>query len=53
MLRAEPLDDGDLNSFFDSDFNVDLNFRVTFHDKVVAVPKGGGVRNVEIKVTPK
>jgi hypothetical protein len=53
VLRAEPLDDGDLNSFFESDFNVDLNFRVTFHDKVVAVPKGGGVRNVEIKVTPK
>jgi hypothetical protein len=53
VLRAEPLDDGDLNSFFDSSFSVDLNFRVTFHDKVVPVPRGGGVKNVEIKVTPK
>lgn len=53
ILRAEPLDDGDLTSFFDSDFQVDVDFRVTFHDRIVAVPKGGGARDVEIKVTPK
>ena len=50
---TNPLDDGDLNGFFDDDFDVDLNFRVAFHDKVVAVPRGGGTRGVEIKVTPK
>jgi hypothetical protein len=53
ILRAEPLDDGDLTSFFDDDFEADVDFRVTFHDRIVAVPKGGGARNVEIKVTPK
>jgi hypothetical protein len=53
ILRAEPLDDGDLVSFFDDDFEVDLDFRVTFHDRIVAVPRGGGARDVEIKVTPK
>jgi hypothetical protein len=53
VLRAEPLDDGDLNSFFENNFDVDLDFRVTFHDRVVAVPEGGGARGVEIKVTPK
>jgi hypothetical protein len=53
VLRAEPLDDGDTNSFFDDDFDVDVDFRVTFHERVVAVPRGGGARNVEIKVTPK
>jgi hypothetical protein len=53
ILRAEPLDDGDVNSFFDSTFDVDVDFRVTFHDRVVAVPRGGGARNVEIKVTAK
>jgi hypothetical protein len=53
VLRAEPLDDGDLESFFESSFDVDLNFRVRFHDKIVVVPAGGGVRDVEIKVTPK
>ncbi|HET7217864.1 MAG TPA: matrixin family metalloprotease [Vicinamibacterales bacterium] len=53
ILRAEPLDDGDLNSFFDDDFDVDVDFRVAFHDEVVAVPRGGGARGIEIKVTPK
>jgi Matrixin/Carboxypeptidase regulatory-like domain len=53
ILRAEPLDDGDLNSFFDDDFEVDLDFRVTFHDRIVAVPRGGGARGVEIKVAAK
>jgi len=53
ILRAEPLDDGDLNSFFDSGFDVDVDFRVAFYDKVVAVPRGGGARDVEIKVTAK
>jgi hypothetical protein len=53
VLRAEPLDDGDVNSFFDDDFDVDVDFRVTFHERVVAVPRGGGARNVEIKVTAK
>lgn len=53
VLRVEPLDDGDVESFFDSSSNVDLNFRVRFHDRVVAVPRGGGATGVEIKVTPK
>lgn len=53
LLRAEPLDDGDLTSFFDDDFEVDVDFRVTFYERLVAVPRGGGARNVEIRVTPK
>jgi hypothetical protein len=53
VLRVEPLDDGDIDSFFDSSVDVDLDFRVRFHDKVIAVPLGGGTRNHEIKVTPK
>ena len=53
ILRAEPLDDGDLTSFFDDDFDVDVDFQVTFYDRLVAVPRGGGTRNVEIKVTAK
>ena len=52
VLRAEPLDDGDIDSFFDATLNVDLNFRVRFHDKVVVVPQGGGTRGVEIEVAP-
>jgi hypothetical protein len=53
VLRAEPLDDGDIDSFFDATLNIDVNFRVRFHDRIVVVPAGGGVRDVEIKVTPK
>jgi matrixin len=53
VLRAEPLDDGDIESFFDLTLNVDINFRAKFHDKLVAVPKAGGATNVEIKVAPK
>ena len=53
VLRAEPLDDGDVESFFDNSSNVDLNFGVRFHDRVAVVPRGGGVNNVEIKVMPK
>ena len=53
VLRAEPLDDGDIESFFDNSSDVDLNFGVRFHDRVVVVPLGGGAGDVEIKVTPK
>jgi hypothetical protein len=53
VLRVEPLDDGDIESFFDASQNVDLNFRVKFHERVVAVPRGGGVRNIDIRVVPK
>lgn len=53
ILRAEPLDDGDVGSFFDDDFDVDLDFRVAFYERIVAVPKGGGARGVEIKVIAK
>ena len=53
VLRAEPLDDGDIASFFDETMNIDVNFQVKFYEKVVVVPRGGGTRNIEIKVLPK
>jgi hypothetical protein len=53
VLRAEPLDDGDISSFFDATLDVDLDFKVRFHDRIVVVPEGGGTRDVEIKVTAK
>ena len=51
-LRTEPLDDADVSSFFDSSLNIDVNFGVRFHDRVVVAP-GSGTRDVEVKVTPK
>jgi predicted Zn-dependent protease len=53
VLRVEPLDDGDIESFFDSSFGVDVNFNVKFFERVVVVPRGGGTSNIEIRVTPK
>ncbi len=53
VLRAEPLDDGDIESFFDSSLGVDVNFNVKFYERVVVVPRGGGTSNIEIRVTPK
>jgi hypothetical protein len=53
ILRVEPLDDGDIESFFDLTLDIDANFRPKFHDRVIIVPRGGGTNNVEIRVEPK
>ncbi len=53
VLRVEPLDDGDIESFFDRTVNAQLDFAVRFHDRVVIVPRGGGTSGVEIRVNPK
>lgn len=53
LLRVEPLDDGDVESFFDRSFTVDVGFAARFHDRVVVVPQGGGTRNIEVKVSPR
>jgi hypothetical protein len=50
VVRAEPLDDGELESFFDGVTPDDLNFRATFHDELVIVPAGGSSTRVEISV---
>ena len=52
-IRVEPLDDGDLESFFDESLNVDTNFRVKFHDRLVVVPRGGGISGVDVQVVAK
>ncbi len=52
-LRVEPLDDGDFQSFFGPSVDIDVNFQVKFHDRIVVVPRGGGVSNVSITVAPK
>jgi len=53
VLRAEPVDDADTDSFFDPTLNVDVNFKVAFSTRLIVVPAGGSARNVEIKVVPK
>ena len=53
ILRVEPLDDGDIDSFFDATLNIDVNFKPQFYNKIVVVPRGGGTSNVELKVVSK
>jgi hypothetical protein len=49
VLRVEPLDDADLESFF-GPANVDLDFAVSYANRVVAVQAGGATPVVTIEV---
>lgn len=53
IVRAEPLDDADVDSFFDEDTVVNINFRPAFYTKHVAVPAGGTGPSIEIRVRAK
>jgi hypothetical protein len=54
VLRVEPLDDGDIDSFLDAaEDEVDVDFRVKFHESLVVVPRGGGTGSIEIAVVAK
>lgn len=50
VLRVEPLDDADIDSFFELDAGVDVDFRVTYHDRLVVVPRGGDSGTAQISV---
>jgi hypothetical protein len=53
LLRIEPLDDADLDSFFAPEDPVDLNFRIKYFERLVIVPKGSDSGAVQVAVTPK
>jgi hypothetical protein len=52
-VRVEPLDDAEVDSYFDTTQTVDLDFRVMFFDRVVVVPKGGDSGQIALKVVRK
>ena len=53
VIRVEPLDDADIESFFEAESLVDLDFRSAYLDRLVVVPRGGSSGDVEISVRPK
>lgn len=53
LIRVEPLDDADVESFFDAGEPLEIGFLGTFVDRVVIVPSGGDSGAVKITVTPK
>lgn len=50
VIRVEPLDDGDVESYFDDADEVDIDFRAAFHDRLVVVPRNGGSRRIDLVV---
>jgi Matrixin len=53
VIRAEPLDDAEPDSFFDSSRPVDIDFRVVFVERAVVVPRGGDSGEIAVKVARK
>jgi len=53
ILRVEPVDDADLDSFFDNPSEVDVNFKITYYSQFAIVPAGGNTGLIRIQVTPK
>ncbi len=53
VLRVEPVDDADLDSFFDNTSAVDVNFKIAYYGQFAIVPSGGSTPSIQIQVTPK
>lgn len=51
ILRVEPIDDADPDSFFPT--AIDTDFRVTYAPRMVVAPHGGSSPTIEIRVLPK
>ncbi len=52
-VRVEPLDDADVESFFDSASKVDAAFAPKFYERIVVAPRGGGSGEIEVKVSAR
>ena len=52
VVRVEPLDDADIDSFFDL-ASVDIDFQVTYYPRLVVAPSGGVGDSITVTVRPK
>ena len=53
IIRVEPLDDADVESFFSARNPIDLGFLVTFYNRLFVAPPGGQGDALTIAVRPK
>lgn len=53
VVRVEPLDDADADSFFDEDTEIEIGFRPGYFPRLVGVPPGGAGEAIVITVTAK
>jgi hypothetical protein len=51
LIRVEPLDDADPESFFGA--SADIDFRVAYAPRLVVAPAGGASAPVDITVVPR
>jgi hypothetical protein len=50
LVRVEPLDDGNVESFFEDTTRVDADFGVTYYPKITVAPRGGVAPNIDVTV---
>lgn len=53
VIRVEPLDDADTESFFSRRDPIEVNFQVTFHNRLFIAPAGREGERLTMTVTPK
>jgi hypothetical protein len=53
VIRVEPLDDVDIDSFFDPQDPVDVNFRVGFYERLFVAPRGAAGESIVVPVIPR
>jgi hypothetical protein len=51
VVRVEPLDDGDIESYFDAGLGVEVDFKPAIASSLVSVPAGGASGDITITVT--
>jgi hypothetical protein len=52
-VRVEPLDDGDVDSFFENTARVDLDFAVAYAPTLAVAPRSGLAGGIDITVRPR
>ena len=52
VIRVEPLDDADIDSFF-SPSGIDVDFQVTLLPRLIVAPEGGASDRFDVSVRPK
>jgi len=53
IVRVEPLDDADITAFFPAGSAVDVDFGVTYLDRLAVVPRGGNAGPYDITVAAR
>lgn len=53
IVRVEPIDDADTDSFFGESIPTDVDFRAAYYERLVVVPRGGNSGTVIVTVVAK